>query len=217
MPTANANTHQRSRGRPRLASRQLLEEAAYELFLEQSFASTSIDDIAQRAGVSRNTFFNYFQSKTDVFWVEIDAALALLPQYLKETPRDVVLTHALIGALEQCADALAHNEAPWILSNFDSIGRPTEVLESAMQRLTSHAAVVKTFVAERLGSLEHELLPQLITNTFLAAAASAALTWGQAGVNRQPLRSYLDGALQPLRESFASLSAEFSVSPANER
>ena len=45
-------------GRPRASSKDVLEEAASELFLEKGYLATSIDDIAQRAGVSRATFFN---------------------------------------------------------------------------------------------------------------------------------------------------------------
>ena len=62
-------------GRPRASSRAMLAEAAAELFLEQTYAGTTIDQIAQRAGVSRNTFFNYFPAKSDVLWYEVDDAL----------------------------------------------------------------------------------------------------------------------------------------------
>ena len=64
-----------SRGRPRTSSRAALEEAALELFLEQGYTPTTIDQITSRAGVSRATFFNYFSSKADLLWVEVDDAL----------------------------------------------------------------------------------------------------------------------------------------------
>lgn len=47
-----------SAGRPKASSRDTIEEAAAELFLEQSYAGTTIDEIAQRAGVSRATFLD---------------------------------------------------------------------------------------------------------------------------------------------------------------
>ena len=199
MDTVIANTTSRGRGRPRLASRLLLEEAAFELFLEQGYAQTSIDDIAQRSGVSRNTFFNYFEAKSDVFWVEIDAALATLHHNLSQTPSTISIGDALEHALMQCAETLEAGSVPWILSNFETIGSPPEVMESAMQRLSPQAAIVRTFVGERLGMRERELLPQLISNLTLAAAVSAALAWGQAGTLRHPLRTYLSDAFVPLR------------------
>ena len=63
-------------GRPPAASREILEEAACELFLEQGYAATSVADITQRAGVSRATFFNYIPTKSDLLWTSVDDALA---------------------------------------------------------------------------------------------------------------------------------------------
>jgi len=44
-----------------------LTEAALDLFVERGFASTKLDDIAQRAGVSKGTLYLYFSSKEDLF------------------------------------------------------------------------------------------------------------------------------------------------------
>lgn len=41
--------------------------AALELFVEKGFAATRVDDVAQRAGVSKGTLFLYFPSKEDLF------------------------------------------------------------------------------------------------------------------------------------------------------
>lgn len=41
---------------------------ARRLFREQGYEATTIDEIAERAGISRRTFFNYFESKAAAFW-----------------------------------------------------------------------------------------------------------------------------------------------------
>ncbi|HNP15950.1 MAG TPA: helix-turn-helix domain-containing protein, partial [Terrimesophilobacter sp.] len=64
-----------SAGRPKASSRGTIEEAAAELFLEQSYSGTTIEEITQRAGVSRATFFNYFESKSDLLWIDADRAI----------------------------------------------------------------------------------------------------------------------------------------------
>ncbi|MPV49681.1 TetR family transcriptional regulator [Pseudactinotalea sp. HY160] len=70
-------------GRPRASSREILEEAACELFLEQGYAATSVADITARAGVSRATFFNYVPTKSDLLWTSIDEAFESLAAELE--------------------------------------------------------------------------------------------------------------------------------------
>ncbi len=52
------------RARRRQEGRDRVYAAAVELFIERGFDSTTMDDIADRADVSRATVFNYFQRKT---------------------------------------------------------------------------------------------------------------------------------------------------------
>lgn len=202
QPAAQESTISRVRGRPRVASRALLEESAFELFLEQGFAHTTIDEIALRAGVSRNTFFNYFAAKADVFWVDIDRALDALPQHLAVTDTATPVIQAIGEAFADCAADLGAGNVPWILTNFDAIGQPEELMESAFRRVAATASILKSFSAERLELSERDLLPQVIANTTLAAATSAAIAWGAAGVQRGQLQDYLLRALAPLAEGF---------------
>jgi len=192
----------RRRGRPRLASRALLEEAAFELFLEQGYAGTTVEEITQRAGVSRNTFFNYFGTKSDVFWGDIDRALAALPEHLSATAPSLGPVEAIGEAFADCAAELPQGLVPWILTHHEVIGSPEDVMDSALRRFGIYSAILRGFISERLGLSERELLPQVMANASLAAVVSAALAWGAAGVRRDPLHSYLLRALAPLADGF---------------
>jgi len=44
-----------------------LTAAALELFVENGFAATRLDDVAKRAGVSKGTLYLYFESKEELF------------------------------------------------------------------------------------------------------------------------------------------------------
>ena len=44
-----------------------LLSAALDLFVEKGFAATRVEEVAQRAGVSKGTLFLYFPSKVDLF------------------------------------------------------------------------------------------------------------------------------------------------------
>ncbi|MHC1557462.1 TetR/AcrR family transcriptional regulator [Actinomycetospora sp. C-140] len=52
-----------ARTRKRLERRDRVYAAAIELFVEQGFDETSMDDIAARAGLARTTVFNHFSRK----------------------------------------------------------------------------------------------------------------------------------------------------------
>ncbi|MFE3253868.1 TetR/AcrR family transcriptional regulator [Streptomyces sp. NPDC059209] len=51
----------------RRATRQKLYEAAVTLIAEQGFSATTVDEIAERAGVAKGTVYYNFKSKTELF------------------------------------------------------------------------------------------------------------------------------------------------------
>lgn len=53
------------RERKRTDTYRSIHDAAAELVLDRGLASVTVDEIAERAGVSARTFFNYFPTKED--------------------------------------------------------------------------------------------------------------------------------------------------------
>ena len=58
--------------------KQRLIEAAFALFEQHGYDRTTVDDIAERAGVSRATFFRTFRSKEDVIFPDHDDMLHMV-------------------------------------------------------------------------------------------------------------------------------------------
>ncbi|MGQ9833477.1 MAG: TetR/AcrR family transcriptional regulator, partial [Candidatus Villigracilaceae bacterium] len=48
-------------------TRQAVMEAAYDLFLEQGYAATSMRQIAERAGLALGGIYNHFSGKEAIF------------------------------------------------------------------------------------------------------------------------------------------------------
>src|SRR4051795_13634166 len=87
-------------GRPAVTTREELELVALQLFAERGFDHTTVDDVADAAGIGRRTFFRYFASKNDVVWGDWDVALAFFRTELEAIPGDVPLLDGLREAVK---------------------------------------------------------------------------------------------------------------------
>lgn len=62
-----------------IRNRQRIIAAAHHLFLEQGWATTTMTQVAQAAGLARPTTYLHFQSKLDLLTACIDASLSDIP------------------------------------------------------------------------------------------------------------------------------------------
>lgn len=60
---------------PKDRPRDRLASAAFELFAERGYESTTIEDITEHAGVGRATFFRHYRGKDDVIFPDHDRLL----------------------------------------------------------------------------------------------------------------------------------------------
>ena len=179
----------------------MLQEAAFELFLENSYAGTTVDQIAQRAGVSRNTFFNYFPAKSDVFWIDLDESLENLLESLRSSPADTPVMFAIRDALLAVGADFGPNRVPWALTQYSMIGSVHELQASAMSRLSAQARVLGEFVASRL-PFSARALGRAASFAAFGAAVAAAQDWANAGTTRGEFAPYLDAAVTPVCQGF---------------
>lgn len=74
------------RERERLERRQSILTAAYELFVEKGYDATTMDDIAERAELSKPTLYAHFKNQDELYLVIV--AEGLLP--LEQTFRKII-------------------------------------------------------------------------------------------------------------------------------
>jgi AcrR family transcriptional regulator len=86
------------RDRKKRETRQRLSDIASTLFYERGFDAVSVADVAEAAGVSKMTVFNYFPRKEDLFFDRRPESIELLTAAIRD--RAAGLTPAAaIGAL----------------------------------------------------------------------------------------------------------------------
>ncbi|MGI9825181.1 TetR/AcrR family transcriptional regulator [Agromyces sp. Marseille-Q5079] len=200
--TASSEASRARGGRPRASSRRTLEDAASELFLEQGYAQTTIDHIAQRAGVGRNTFFNYFAAKSDLLWLDADETLAALPTILEDAPETSRPSAALEHALVALAARHPHRAVPIALSQREPMATHDEFLAAGLGRFLRVARALSDFLAQRAPGVDGALV-RAAANASTAAAATGAGAWAMAGVERGDLADEVRRAVAPVCRGFA--------------
>jgi AcrR family transcriptional regulator len=93
--------------RKRQFVRDELWNTAVKLFAEKGFDETTIDDIAQAAGVSRRSFFRYFSSKNDLMAQSILTYGVALTEAIDSCPRTYSLSEVLRETVLQIAQRAA--------------------------------------------------------------------------------------------------------------
>lgn len=174
-----------SSGRPKASSRETLAEAACELFLERGYESTTVADIAGRAGVSRSSFFNYFSSKADILWSGLDERIVTAESSLAAGA-------AVRAALLAIGTDFAPDSLALALVNAEAMGLDEELArESAGRRARLARAVARSLRVGGAGVLESEVSGAAHGGAVLAAIE----VWAHEGAGVTPLHQLLAAAL----------------------
>ncbi|MEV6980790.1 TetR family transcriptional regulator [Sphaerisporangium sp. NPDC051017] len=160
---------ERKKHRTRLA----LCDAAFELFLEQGFESTTVDQIAAAVDVSPRTFFRYFGSKEDLaldYTVEYDelitTALAARPE---DEPPFQALTNAYRTFIHALEVGAAEDPARFVRQRRVIEGNP-HLMAASFARMAETEKKLTAEIARRQGTdPEIDQRPRLLV-AFITAA-----------------------------------------------
>jgi AcrR family transcriptional regulator len=88
----------------RAERREQLLAAATQAFARTGFAATSLDDIAEQAGISRVLLYRHFESKADLYRAVLDRAVARLTAAVGTRDFTYASIDALLGAAAEDPD-----------------------------------------------------------------------------------------------------------------
>ena len=203
-PGAPAVTPATRRGRPPGTSARALELIALRLFSEQGFDETTVEQIAAEAGVSRRTFFRYFDAKSDVLWHEFDGEVAELENAFDRVPDDLstmdAIREVVVGVNRYGVD-----DVPELRERMNLIGRVPALQASAAPHYDAWERAISDFVARRSGEPADSLYALAIGRSTLAVCRAAYDRWVVRA--DADLTVYLDLALRALADGFRAVSA----------
>jgi mycofactocin system transcriptional regulator len=195
----SAATGARRAGRRPVTSRAEIEHLALELFSERGFDTTTVDDVAQAAGIGRRTFFRYYASKNDVPWGAFDEMLERMRAHFAALPDDIPL---MAGIRETVLDFndIPVAEQPWHRRRLRLILETPALQAHSALRYAEWRRVVADYAGERLGQSSTALVPRTLGYLCLGAALAAYEQWLES--EEADLRTLLDGVLRALEDGF---------------
>jgi len=160
------------RQRKKNATRDRIRACALELFREQGYDATTVEQIAAAAGVSHMTFFRYFPAKEDV--AVSDSYDPLLAGLLEQTPAGSPLIDrvraALLRGLSQLYDA---DRDTLLAQNKLIVSTP-----ALRDRLWANQIATQQLILRAVGAGQRPSFEDRVTvAACLAAASTAVLTW----------------------------------------
>jgi AcrR family transcriptional regulator len=179
-------------------ARGRLQEAAMALFIERGYDEVTVADIAERAGLTKRSFFNHFADKREVMFASADALQASVLAALAGADGELGPLDAAVWAFTQAAAAIA--DYPELArARRALIDSSSDLQERDLMKMAAMTAAVADALAGR-GVPRRDAI-------FAAQAATTVFTtavdeW--AGEPERGLAASIGGALNDLRAALGS-------------
>ncbi|MEY9846319.1 AcrR family transcriptional regulator [Streptacidiphilus sp. BW17] len=144
-----------------------LQQAAMELFAERGYAEVTVAEIADRAGLTKRTFFNHFADKREVLFAGAQAFEDSVVAHLADPDDDLAPIDAATQALTRAGQELARY-GEYARARQGLIASSTELQERDLIK----TAALTSAIAE---ALRRRRVPAT-TATLTAQAAAAVFT-----------------------------------------
>ena len=183
-------------------TRERLVQAALDLFTEQGYDATTVNEIAERAGVTKMTFFRHFPDKREVLFAagqEIHSRI--LADAVAAAPDSATPLQAVAGALEALSATFTEDRREFSARLRVVIAAHSELRERAASKHlglteTVTEALEKRGVANLTASMAAELGMRAFDRGFAQWADPAC---------QQPLTELVRQALDDFRAATATL------------
>ncbi len=165
---------------PRSARRRQLLDAALSVFVAQGYHSAAMDDIADKAGVSKPVLYQHFPGKRDLYLALLDESAAALMESVRAAMLSTTDNKARVRATVSAYYEFVEDKTGAFRLVFESdlIGEPEvrERLESVERQCADAVAAV---IAEDTGLPEAEA--RLLGAGLAGIAQVTARTWAANG------------------------------------
>jgi AcrR family transcriptional regulator len=191
----------RSKSRERL--RAEVAEVAFSVFAERGFDQVTATEVAAAAGISRASFFRYFESKEDAVFVAQEEMGANVAAALRERPAGEDAWVALRRALD-AAVATYQRSPEAALARLRLIRCTPDLRAHQLERLAQWKEAIGAALAARLGVAGDDIKVEALVGAALGALDAASTRWAQSD-GAEDLIELIDEAFAAIAEPFPRL------------
>ncbi|MGG5751224.1 TetR/AcrR family transcriptional regulator [Zafaria sp. Z1313] len=201
----------------KIATRDAIASAALELLRSEGFEGLTADRVAEAAGVSRRTFFNYFHSVESALNVPTELFLQQALQRIDDQGEGLSIISAGVEAMRGLAD-LEHL-AP-VAELFALAAEGTQLNRLQLEAWQDCADQLLAAIGERFPSAD-PLGSTVFAHTIMAAGKAAFTHWQRthgrdlSEASLRSLQGYLAEALALVGDGFTQLTGQRPSAPAH--
>ncbi len=155
--------------------REAIRHAALDLFTLNGFDATTVEEIAEAAGVSRRSFFRYFSSKSDLVAQQITAYGEALAEAISAVPR----TYSPLEVIRDVVLRISAQAAQYPRSRqiMQIVRASAAAREAQISRRGEVEDRVAQAFAERFGVAPNETTPTLLASLVLSIMDVTVRVW----------------------------------------
>jgi AcrR family transcriptional regulator len=184
-------------------ARERLERAALALFTEHGYDATTVAQIADRAGLTKSTFFRHFADKREVLFGGQDMLTGLFTDAIRTAPPAASTADCLAAALQAAAVAFTPDRHDLAPQRQAVIAAHSELQERELLKRARLASAMGEALCARGAD---DTTARLAAQVGVLAFSTAYARWA-APENQQPFTEIARGALRDLQERATALGA----------
>ncbi len=194
--TATSDARPRGARLPRQARRRQLLGAAQEVFVSQGYHAAAMDEIAERAGISKPVLYQHFPSKLDLYLAlldeSVDAVIETVRSALSSTSDNKQRVVATFGAY------------------YDFVGGPGGAYRLVFESDLSNEPAVRERLDRSMRECAEMISEVIKEDTSIPDEAAHLLGVGLVGTAQVSARYWLDSDRDMAREDAVQLMARLA-------
>jgi AcrR family transcriptional regulator len=156
------------RERKKLQTRDTIRETAQRLFGERGFDSVTVAEVARAAGVSEGTVFNYFPTKEDLFYGQMEEFEAELVAAVRDRPEGDSVLKAFRRFVLERSERLASEEVADIVATAARVIAGSDALQAREREIwDNYTSALAAVIAEEARASDDPIVPLVAANALM--------------------------------------------------